>query len=60
VVAAYLLLTVDGGAALCALAGSAANNAYLLWLFNDVDKMGPDTRVAMREAERVGDQATAM
>ncbi len=34
--AAYLLYTVDGSAALCALIGSAASNLYLLWLFRRV------------------------
>ncbi len=51
--AAYLLLTVDGEAGLCALLGMAANNLYLSLLFRDVDAFTGETRVPMREAEQV-------
>jgi hypothetical protein len=51
--AAYLLLAVDGSAALCALLGSAAASVYLLWLFRDVEAYNADSRVPMMEAEQV-------
>ncbi len=51
--AAYLLLTVDGEAGLCALIGSAACYVYLQLLFRDVDAFTPDTRIPMFEAEKV-------
>ncbi|EFJ50235.1 hypothetical protein VOLCADRAFT_104055 [Volvox carteri f. nagariensis] len=53
VVAAYLLLTVDGQAALCALLGSAASYAYLSCLYRDVDSYRGDTQVPMVEADKV-------
>ncbi|KXZ47348.1 hypothetical protein GPECTOR_36g71 [Gonium pectorale] len=67
VVAAYLLLTVDGQAienafqthypliqaALCTLLGTAASYAYLSWLYRDVDSYTADTVVPMMEAEKV-------
>lgn len=57
--AAYLLFTVDGAAALCALAGSAAANIYLLWLFRDVDSVTGNDRVALWEADKVRGPAGA-
>ncbi|GLC49332.1 hypothetical protein PLESTB_000207600 [Pleodorina starrii] len=53
VVAAYLLLTVDGQAALCALLGSAAGYAYLSLLYRDVDSYTGDTVVPMVEADQI-------
>ncbi|GIL63361.1 hypothetical protein Vafri_17430 [Volvox africanus] len=52
VVAAYLLVTVDGQAALCALLGSAASYGYLSWLFRDVDSYTGSTVVPMMEADK--------
>ncbi|GFR52709.1 hypothetical protein Agub_g15338 [Astrephomene gubernaculifera] len=53
VVAAYLLLTVDGQAALCALLGSAAGYGYLALLYRDVDSYTGDTFVPMVEADKI-------
>ncbi|KAF5837044.1 hypothetical protein DUNSADRAFT_4924 [Dunaliella salina] len=53
VLAAYLLLTVDAEAAVAALAGAAASNAYIAWLCKDVDNVKPTDRVPMWEAEAV-------
>ncbi|PNH00832.1 Heat shock protein 7, chloroplastic [Tetrabaena socialis] len=53
VVAAYLLLTVDGQAALCALLGTAASCVYLALLYRDVDNYKEDTVVPMVVADRV-------
>eukprot|EP00983_Pelagomonas_calceolata_P090927 1157480-Pelagomonas_calceolata.AAC.5 len=53
VLAAYLLLTVDAEAAVAALAGAAASNAYIAWLCRDVDNVKPTDRVPMWEAEAV-------
>ncbi|GLI61890.1 hypothetical protein VaNZ11_004402 [Volvox africanus] len=53
VVAAYLLVTIDGQAALCALLGSAASYGYLSWLFRDVDSYTGSTVVPMMEADKI-------
>ncbi|KAG2443532.1 hypothetical protein HXX76_001884 [Chlamydomonas incerta] len=53
VVAAYLLLTADGQAALCALLGSAAGYGYLALLYRDVDSYKADTVVPMMQAEEI-------
>jgi len=51
--AAYLLFTVSGTAALCALIGSAASNLYLLLLFRDVDLVTGEDKVALWEADYI-------
>lgn len=50
----YLLLTVDGQAALLAMTGAAASYGYLLWLCRDVDNVRPTDEVPIWEANKVG------
>ncbi|KAG2452284.1 hypothetical protein HYH02_003308 [Chlamydomonas schloesseri] len=57
VVAAYLLVTADGPAAICALLGSAASYAYLALLYRDVDSYKGDTVVPLVEAEEIDNAA---
>lgn len=52
-IAAYLLVTVDGEASLCALFGMLFSNVYLLWLFRDVDAVTGTDYVPMAEALKV-------
>ncbi len=49
----YLLLTVDGTAALCGMAGTAASYAYLSWLMRDVDAVTASDTVPLWEANKV-------
>jgi hypothetical protein len=50
----YLLLTVNGQAALLAMTGAAASYGYLLWLCRDVDNVRPTDEVPIWEANKVG------
>jgi hypothetical protein len=52
-IGAYLLLTVNGTAALLAMLGAGASYAYLLWLCRDVDAVQPTDRVPIWEANKV-------
>ncbi|KAL6745340.1 hypothetical protein V8C86DRAFT_2981247 [Haematococcus lacustris] len=58
IIATYLLVTVDGVAALCALAGSACGNLYLRLLCADVDSYVPGSKIAMDEAYKIEDPLT--
>jgi hypothetical protein len=49
----YLLLTVNGQAALLAMIGAAASYGYLLWLCRDVDNVRPTDEVPIWEANKV-------
>jgi len=49
----YLLLTVNGAAALAAMIGTAASYAYLVWLCRDVDNEKPTDTVPVWEANKV-------
>jgi len=49
----YLLLTVNGAAALAAMIGTAASYAYLVWLCRDVDNVKPTDTVPVWEANKV-------
>lgn len=52
-IGAYLLLTVNGTAALLAMIGAGASYAYLLWLCRDVDAVSPTDTVPIWEANKV-------
>jgi hypothetical protein len=49
----YLLLTVNGAAALAAMVGAAASYAYLSWMCRDVDNVKPTDTVPIWEANKV-------
>eukprot|EP00878_Enallax_costatus_P037279 GHUV01042097.1.p1 GENE.GHUV01042097.1~~GHUV01042097.1.p1 ORF type:complete len:207 (+),score=71.64 GHUV01042097.1:1019-1639(+) len=49
----YLLLTVNGAAALMAMLGSAASYAYFSWLCRDVDSVKPTDTVPIWEANKI-------
>jgi hypothetical protein len=49
----YLLLTVNGGAALAAMVGAAASYGYLTWMCRDVDNVMPTDTVPIWEANKV-------
>ncbi|KAF6255644.1 hypothetical protein COO60DRAFT_1534221 [Scenedesmus sp. NREL 46B-D3] len=49
----YLLLTVNGAAALAAMVGAAASYAYLSWVCRDVDNVKPTDTVPIWEANKV-------
>ncbi|KAG2497196.1 hypothetical protein HYH03_004785 [Edaphochlamys debaryana] len=53
VVAAYLLFSTDGEAALCVLLGTAASYLYLQLLYNDVDSYRGDSVVPMMQADEI-------
>jgi hypothetical protein len=52
-IGAYLLLTVNGQAALLAMLGAGASYAYLLWLCRDVDAVQGTDLVPIWEANKV-------
>jgi hypothetical protein len=49
----YLLLTVNGAAALAAMVGAAASYGYLSWMCRDVDNVKPTDTVPIWEANKV-------
>eukprot|EP00775_Hariotina_reticulata_P010099 gene10099-10255_t len=49
----YLLLTVNGAAALAAMIGTAASYTYLSWLCRDVDNVQPTDTVPIWEANKI-------
>jgi hypothetical protein len=49
----YLLLTVNGAAALAAMIGAAASYAYLSWMCRDVDNVKPTDTIPIWEANKV-------
>lgn len=51
--ALYLLATVDGEAALCALLGASAGYGYLLWLCHDIDSVKGTDTVPAWEADKI-------
>lgn len=53
IVATYLLVTVDGEAALCALYGMAFSYIYLQWLFWDIDRVKGTDVVWSVEARKI-------
>jgi hypothetical protein len=53
VLAAYLLFTVDAEAAVAALVGAAASNAYIAWLCKDIDDVRGTDSVPLWDAEEV-------
>jgi hypothetical protein len=58
-IGAYLLLTVNGTAALLAMIGAGASYGYMLWLCRDVDAVKGTDTVPIWEANRVRKQHTA-
>lgn len=55
----YLLLTVNGAAALAAMIGTAASYAYFSWLCRDVDNVQPTDTVPVWEANKVNQHGQA-
>lgn len=49
----YLLLTVNGAAALAAMVGTAASYAYISWLCRDVDNVKASDTIPIWEANKV-------